>query len=130
MKRILIVDDDVVIRITFKKLFDDGEFIIQQARDVKEAVDLLRNSLFDLVLLDLRLPPTGINAGFQILNKKRKIPLNAGTPVIIISGQFDKDTIKNKTALEDNILCILEKPVENAKLLDAIKDALGGKPSQ
>ena len=126
MKRVLIVDDDVVIRLTFKKLFDDGEFIVHQAKNVKEAIDALTNNLFDLLLLDLRMPPTGLNAGFQILQRKRKIPLNAGTPVLIISGMFKKDDIHGKIDLEDNIAGILEKPIENEKLEKEVQKIFGG----
>lgn len=125
MNRILIIDDDAVIRITFKKLLGDGDYIIQQAKDVKEAIDCLTTNIYELVLLDLRLPPIGAEAGFQILQKKRKIPLNAETPVVIISGQSDKDSIKKRTDLEDNVVQILEKPVENETLKDLIKKFIG-----
>ncbi len=125
MKRILIVDDDVVIRIAFKKLLGDGDFIIQQAKDVKEAINMLSNNIYNLVLLDLRLPPTGIDAGFDILAKKRKIPLNASTPVLIVSGQTaDRTLLENKVDLEDNVVDILIKPIENEDLLKAIRNAL------
>ncbi len=115
MKRILIVDDDVVIRIAFKKLLGDGDFIIQQAKDVKEAINMLSNNIYNLVLLDLRLPPTGIDAGFDILAKKRKI----------VSGQTaDRTLLENKVDLEDNVVDILIKPIENEDLLKAIRNAL------
>ena len=124
MKRILIVDDDVVIRIAFQKLLNDSEYIIQHARDIQGAIDMLKNNIFNVVLLDMRLPPVGSEAGFQILEKKRKIPLNAGTPVIIISGLFSKDVIKERTELEDNIAEVLEKPVANDTLIAAVKNIL------
>jgi len=126
MSRILIIDDDAVIRLTFKKLLGDGDYIIQRAKDVKEAIDYLTANMYDLVLLDLRLPPIGAEAGFQILQKKRKIALNSATPVVIISGQSDKDTIKKRTDLEDNVVGILEKPVGNDQLRDVIKNIVGG----
>ena len=126
MNRILIIDDDAVIRITFKKLLGDSDYIIQQAKDVKQAIDCLSTNIYDLVLLDLRLPPTGAEAGFQILQKKRNIPLNADTPVLIVSGlTANREIIENKIELEDNVVDILIKPVENENLLTAIKNALG-----
>ncbi len=125
MKRILIVDDDVVIRIAFQKLLNEGEYIIQQARDLREAMEALKNNIYDVVLLDMRLSPVGAEAGFQILAKKRKTPLNAETPVIIISGQFNKDQITDRTDLEDNIAEILEKPVGNDVLIAAVDNVLG-----
>lgn len=127
MKNILIIDDDVIIRITFKKLLDHGNYIIQQAKDKKEAIQYLENQIYDLVLLDLRLPPTGWDAGFEILQKKRDLKLNSHTPVIIVSGARDRETIKARTDIEDNIVEILSKPVENEVLLQKIEMVLGSK---
>ena len=127
MKSILIIDDDVIIRITFKKLLDHGNYIIQQAKDKKEAIQYLENQIFDLVLLDLRLPPTGWDAGFEILQKKRDLKMNSDTPVIIVSGTKDLESIKERIDIEDNIVKILLKPVENEVLLKEIEMVLGSK---
>ncbi len=125
MQRILIIDDDVSIRIAFKKLLIRDNYNVQLARNEKEALQYLKDEFFDLVLLDLRLPPTGWEAGFRILAQKKNIPLNAETPVIIVSGALDMETIGRRVSIEDNVAHILLKPVENEKILQAIRDVLG-----
>ena len=125
MKSILIIDDDITIRLAFKKLLKNDNYIIQQAKDVNEALSYLKNNFYNLVLLDLRLPPKGAEAGFRILAKKRKLPLNADTPVLIISGQAtDREDINKRVTLEDNVADILIKPVENETLLKAVNTCL------
>lgn len=128
MKRILIVDDDVIIRITFEKLLKTGNYMIQQAKDVGDALRLMRDHIFDLVLLDLKLPTKGWEGGFQILKKKRGIKLNMSTPVIIVSGAKDDDPIKKRLTTEDNVYDVLLKPVDNDVLMTKIAEALGQSP--
>ncbi len=127
MKKILMVDDDVIIRIAFKKVLASGKNIIKQAKTVNEAISYLRAEHFDLILLDLKLPPRGWDAGFQILKKKRKIVLNEETPVIIISGQRDEDYIRSQIDMQDNVAHIFQKPVENEVLQQKIDEVLGRK---
>ena len=125
MKKILIVDDDVIIRITFNKLLKSGNYIIKQAKEVGEAIRVMKSEIFDVILLDLKLPPNGWEGGYTILKKKRKIALNESTPVIIISASPDDEGIKKKLTLEDNVAHIFIKPVENKDLLDKITEVLG-----
>lgn len=125
MRKVLIVDDDVVIRLTFKKILDERNYIIKEARKLDEAVDALKLEIFDVVLLDMQLPPAGWKTGFQILQKKQSIPLNAATPVIIISGKVDPHIIKQKVTELDSVVKILDKPVEADDLLKAIDQICG-----
>ena len=125
MKRILIVDDDVIIRIAFERVLKSIDYIVKQARNEPDAIQCLNDEIYDLILLDMRLPPSGQEAGFHILEKKKNLPLNKEAPVIIVSGQFDKETIRERTTEEDNIAEILLKPVDNEKILQAIKQVLG-----
>lgn len=129
MKRILIIDDDVTIRITLTKLLSK-QYILKQARNVKDAIDKLKTEIYNLVVLDLRLPPVGWKGGFQILQKKKNIPLNAATPVIIISGAKDEEFIQKKISTSYNVAKILIKPVENDVILKEIGQVLGNLQSQ
>jgi DNA-binding NtrC family response regulator len=125
MKKILIVDDDVIIRLTFNKVLNSKKFIIKQAKSVNEAIQSLKAEKFDLVLLDIKLPPDGWEGGYKILKRKKKIMLNESTPVIIVSGELTEESVLQKVSLEDNIARIFIKPVENEHLRAAVLHALG-----
>jgi len=125
MKRILIIDDDVVIRIAFDKLLKKNrDYIIDKANDVGKAVELMRNKMYNLILLDLKLPTKGWKGGYEILKRKKKLPFNVDTPVIIVSGEHNEQSIKSNIAEEDNIAGIFIKPVENEDLLKRVMEIL------
>ena len=125
MRKVLIVGDNVVSLLAFKKILDQRNYIIKEARNQDEAIDALKLEIFDVVLLDMKLPPAGWKTGFQILEKKKNIPLNTATPVIIISGEVQQNIIQQKVTEMDSVVEILEKPVEPDELLHAIDQVCG-----
>ena len=76
-KRILIVDDEKNIRMTLKHCLVDQNYDIDMAVNGDEALDLLENSTFDLVLLDIKMP--GLD-GMKVLEHLR----NNGNDVTVI----------------------------------------------
>ncbi|NIA28933.1 MAG: response regulator [Actinobacteria bacterium] len=125
MRKVLIVDDEVNVRLAFKNLLEQRNYIIKQARNQAEAIEALKNEIFDVLLLDIILPPDGWKTGFQILEKKKKIALNAATPVIIVSGKVNSAAINQRVSEIDSIVKIFDKPVEPTDLLEAIDKVCG-----
>ncbi|NOY58573.1 MAG: response regulator [Calditrichaeota bacterium] len=125
MRKVLIVDDEVNVRLAFKNLLEQRNYIIKQARNQAEAIEALKNEIFDVLLLDIILPPDGWKTGFQILEKKKKIALNAATPVIIVSGKVNSAAINQRVSEIDSIVKIFDKPVESTDLLKAIDKVCG-----
>jgi len=83
-KTILIVDDEVVLLESMAKDLAKEHFSITKALSGEDAIALLRDNEFDLILTDLAMPGIG---GIEVLKKaKQKNPL-AG--VIILTGYGD-----------------------------------------
>ncbi|MDZ4717263.1 MAG: response regulator [Roseiflexaceae bacterium] len=80
--RILVVDDEVVIRHTLATLLRRQGYAVWTATDSVEAEVLLRNSVFDLLLLDLYLP--GGVSGLDIAQSAHVYQPNA--VVLILTG--------------------------------------------
>lgn len=55
VKRILVVDDEMDIRMLIKKLLEE-EYDISLAEDGREALEILVSEKFDLVLMDMFMP--------------------------------------------------------------------------
>lgn len=95
-KKILIVEDNIAMRdIVVHKLAANG-FIVKEAEDGQQGIDLIISEKPDLVLLDLMLPELD---GFQVLERVRKNPDKAvaETPIIILSNLWsNKDILKTK----------------------------------
>ena len=113
---LLIVDDDLVTRNMIKKIFN-GQYKIAMATNGKEAIDYLEeNSKKGLtessdnilgIFLDLTMPVLDGFAVLEYLNKKNYL---SKIPVIIISGDYEKET--KARVYNYNIADMLEKPFD------------------
>lgn len=113
---ILIVDDDMITRNMIKKVFD-GTYKIVTANNGKEALDYLEenkekgfSSSSDHVIaifLDLTMP---VLDGFAVLEYLSKKNYLTRIPVIIISGDYEKET--KARVYNYNIADMLEKPFD------------------
>jgi CheY-like chemotaxis protein len=84
-KRILIVDDDVMVASIYRKKFEDEQFAVDVASNGERALQLLEESPVDLVILDSSLP--GMN-GVALLQAIRSRPGSAALPVIVFSNAY------------------------------------------
>ena len=85
--RVLIVDDEAVLRKGIKRALQKRGMITELAASGKEALDLITNQPFDLVLLDIRMPDMD---GTKVLSHIRAN--HPETRVIMISGYPTIDT--------------------------------------
>lgn len=89
MKRVLIVEDEILARVGLHQLIDwerEGFLLLEDAKDGKEAMEHIRNDKPDIMLLDLNIP--GIN-GLQILKYIREQEERPLTVVISCNEEFD-----------------------------------------
>ncbi|MFH1416265.1 MAG: response regulator [Elusimicrobiota bacterium] len=115
-KRILIVDDELMIRKTLTKILVEANYDVNCTSSGELALERLKNRKYDLVLLDIKLK--GID-GLQTLEKIKKI--NPDIPVIIISGYL---TIENiEMASRFGIFSYIRKPFQLTDLREKIKRA-------
>ena len=83
MSHILVVDDDESHRTLVCDLLEEMGYKTQQARNGREALDLLEADLPQAVLLDLRMP---VMSGWGLLDALKKMPRAKNVPIIIISA--------------------------------------------
>lgn len=117
--RILVVDDDPIVRLGFSLRLKANEYEVLNAADGLAAIAQAREHMPDLILLDLGLP--GLD-GFGVLEILKADEKMAPIPVIVLSGR-DLDLSRDR-ALKIGASNFLQKPVENFQLLKAIKNAL------
>jgi two-component system invasion response regulator UvrY len=87
LKSVLLVDDHAVMRYGLQRLFERElpNAVIGEARSGAEALDLLRQSKWQLMLLDMMMPDCD---GLEVLNRIRLISC-CETKVIILTGTCD-----------------------------------------
>lgn len=83
MSQILVVDDDESHRTLIADLIEEMGYSTLQARNGREALDILEQTQPSAVLLDLRMP---VMSGWGLLDALKKMPRVRNIPVIIISA--------------------------------------------
>jgi DNA-binding NarL/FixJ family response regulator len=116
--RVLLADDQALIRAGFRVLVDAAEDlqVVGEATDGRQAVDLARSERADVVLMDIRMP------GVDGLEATRRISADedlAGVKVIILTTFESDDYIYQ--ALRAGASGFLVKDTEPADLLQAIR---------
>ncbi len=114
MERILVVDDEDIIRESLSFVLKKEGYYVQEAENGKAAYNKLLEESFDLVVTDLEMPEM---KGIELLEEIKK--LNIQTAVIIITafGSLDTAIIALRNGASDYLL----KPVEFDELLIKIK---------
>src|ERR1051326_5656318 len=98
---------------------------ISSAKNAVEALRLMKERRFDLILLDLGLP--GVD-GFELLAKFKQLPETESTPVIVLTAW---NTTNDKLrGFELGAADYLVKPLEGAELRARVLAALRAKHLQ
>lgn len=87
---ILVVDDDAGVRMVARTLFEQAGMRVAEAQDGLEALRRLEEQAPDLVCLDVQMP--GLD-GFSVCEKIRENPATRHTPVLMMTGLEDVESI-------------------------------------
>jgi len=115
-KRILIVDDDQLMRRSLAFNLEQAGYEVKSAANAEDAIDVLRGGAFDLVLLDIGLP------GMDGLDAVRRFKQDFGLPVIFLSAR--RRELDEVVGLELGADDYVTKPFDVDVLLARIKAVL------
>ncbi|NJL78329.1 MAG: response regulator transcription factor [Richelia sp. RM2_1_2] len=118
MNRILIVEDEARIAGFINKGLKKEGFQTTIASNGEEALQILEDDSFDLLLLDIQLP---IKDGWSVLEELRA--QKNLIPIIVVTACYDVEDKINK--LPDQNIDYVCKPFQFAELLVQIKNILG-----
>lgn len=116
-KRIIIADDESIIRMDLKEMLTSlGYLVVGEAGDGRTAVNLARELRPDLVIMDIKMPDMdGIEAA-RILTEERI------APVLFLTAFGQRDLIEK--AKEAGVVGYLVKPFRESDLTPAIEVAI------
>jgi DNA-binding NtrC family response regulator len=116
-KRILIVDDERNVRLTYRAALETEGFEIAEAESGAMAVEKFAQSTFDVAVLDIRMPEMG---GLELLEAMRE--KNIKTPTVIITAYGDvPNAVK---AMKLGAIDFLAKPVTPDELRKVLNEVI------
>jgi len=117
--RILVVDDDPVMRRLIAVILESKDYQVQLASSVANALEAIVQQQPDVVCCDLMMPEV---SGLALLEQVRDNPKLAGVPVIVISATGEEEMIQQAQAL--GAFAHLAKPFSKTALLALVESAL------
>jgi two-component system, NtrC family, nitrogen regulation response regulator NtrX len=119
MNHILIVDDEAEIRESLGEILKEDGYAVTSTATASEALVLLRDASYDVMLLDIWLPDRD---GLDVLTEVRSLAIENAPEVIIISGHGTIETAVRATKL--GAFDFLEKPLSIDRTLILLKNAV------
>jgi DNA-binding NtrC family response regulator len=118
--RILIVDDELVVRDSLQKWFDSEGYDAGAVSSGREALFAVQQKQYDLALLDIKMP--GMD-GMELQKKLRE--LDADLTVVIMTGYASVETAVE--ALKTGAYDYITKPIDPDELVHLVSNALSHK---
>ncbi|MFZ4856261.1 MAG: sigma-54-dependent transcriptional regulator [Desulfuromonadaceae bacterium] len=115
--RLLIVDDEAVIRDGLKRVLEGESFVVETCSSGYSAIETMQQNDFDLIITDLKMPGM---SGIEVLKSVRT--LQPHIPVILITGYAAVDTAVE--AMKNGASDYIAKPFVPALLLEKVRHAL------
>jgi two-component system nitrogen regulation response regulator NtrX len=119
MNHVLIVDDETEIRESLESILREEDYLVTTAATAAEALELLRDAAYDVVLLDIWLPDRD---GLDTLTEIRQMESANVPEVVIISGHGTIEAAVRATKL--GAYDFLEKPLSLDRTLIVLKNAM------
>lgn len=113
---IMIVDDDMFMRVTFQDALNEAGFLTVTVPDGASAIARFADLQPDLVLLDLVMPDKD---GFKTCRELRGIPGGEYTPILVVTGLEDTESIHR--AFDAGATDFISKPVSHELLVYRVR---------
>lgn len=118
-KRILVVDDEEILRMLIMDTLEFEGYAVEEAEDGKEGFERIANESYDLIILDYMMPHL---TGMEVLEKIQ--PLQLEVPIIMLTAkaqQQDRDM-----AYQFGAKYFMPKPFSPSELVALVNEILNG----
>src|SRR6202140_3876719 len=119
--KLLIVEDDLASLELMAEVFTSLKAEVRPVSDSEKAAGIVNQEKFDGIFLDLEMPKLN---GFDLARMIRKSSWNQSTPIIIVTGRDERQTMQEAFAIGATFF--LQKPVDSQKLSVLFRTVRGG----
>lgn len=120
-KKILVVDDEDVLRMALQDMLTKGGFEVFTAKDGEEGLNIAFEEKPDLIFIDLIMP---IMDGMEMLHKLREDEWGKDAKVIILTNADDIGSLP-KTAMEHKCDYLIKTDWQISDIVKMAKDKIG-----
>jgi two-component system chemotaxis response regulator CheY len=116
MKQCLVVDDSSVVRKVARRIMEDLDFTVSEAEDGAQALEMCRETMPDLILLDWSMP---VMDGVEFLAKLRQTESGGDRPkVVFCTSENDVAQIAKamRAGADDFLMKPFDRELVEAKL--------------
>jgi len=118
--KILVVDDDVLVLEALQELFRSSEYEVRVATRGQEALEILDQEHFDLLILDVVMPKmTGFDLAREV--RKRDDEMRK-VKIIMLTAKTEPRDLQSEE--ECGCTHYLTKPIDPGRLIELVKDTL------
>jgi len=115
--RVLVVDDDESLRITLAANLELENLDVVEAKSAQEALALIREQHFDVVLSDVRMPGmNGVDMFIALRTVKPELP------VILMTAFSNEETVRK--AISRGVFAVIAKPFDVQQTVNTLQRAL------
>jgi CheY-like chemotaxis protein len=115
-KSILVVDDEADVRLVLNALLTRCGYSVAEATDGREALDMLANAHFDLIILDLMMPRL---TGEEVLDELRSDGRLGRIQVIVLTARSQRKDIEK--GYKKGAAFFVVKPFNNKTILELVR---------
>ena len=119
--KLLVVEDDAASLELMTEVFRSLKADVLPVSDSEEAERRVNQEKFDGIFLDLEMPKLN---GFDLARGVRRSSWNKSTPIIIVTGQDERETMQEAFAVGATFF--LQKPIDRQKLSKLFRTVRGG----
>jgi DNA-binding response OmpR family regulator len=117
MAKILLAEDEEVLRMLVVDTLEDEGYRIDEACDGEEAYNLIKDNSYDLIILDYMMP---VYTGLELIEMIRND--NNQTKIMMLSAK--SQTLDQQKVLEAGADYFMTKPFSPMKLIERIEEIL------
>lgn len=123
MPRVLIAEDDVVIRHLVKGVLEREDLEVEEAENGEAAIDKIRSTHFDAILLDFMMP---VASGFDVIDwiKANRPDITRSCVIVMTAAVHHLQHFE-----AERVYAVVKKPFDVVDLLDVVRKCVNDSAS-
>ncbi|MYL34002.1 response regulator [Pontibacillus yanchengensis] len=117
MKKILLADDEEVLRMLIVDTLEDEGYEIVETENGLDALEEIRANDYDLVILDYMMP--GLT-GIEVAREIQEVPHKQGTKILMLTAKNQQKDVEESQAAGINYY--MSKPFSPMQLIDVVEE--------